>query len=199
MKSNMTLDWFEIRRKTFHILLGIVLVLLTYYDVLSWWITAIILALGVMISFACMTIDIPGIHWFLNKFERENHRRTFPGKGVIFLFIALFILELLFKKNITIASILIWTFGDSVSAIVGTHYGRYPHPMNSNRFIEGTIAGIIAATIASSFFVNVFAAFAAAFIAMTLESLEMVFLKNPVDDNLLVPMVSAIILVLLIG
>jgi len=154
------------------------------------------LIIGVLISIIYMYVDIPVIHWFLTRFERSHHIKKFPGRGVLFIFLSLTILMIFFQKNIVIASILIWAFGDSVSALVGKHYGTRKHPLNSKRVIEGTIAGIVAAAIAASFFVSIPAAIVASVVAMTIESLELTVFGRQLDDNFLVPIIAALVLLI---
>jgi dolichol kinase len=185
---------FEIRRKMFHVFVGVILVLLIYYGLLAFWMTLALLIIGIFISLLSIKYSIPIIKLFLMKYDRPEHSNT-PAKGVISIFSALSVLLLFMEsgflsKNIVLASLMIWTFGDSLSAVVGKLYGRKKHPLNQ-RFIEGTIAGIIGGTIGATFFVPVYAAFPAAFIAMIIESLELRLLKHPIDDNLLVPLIAA--------
>lgn len=192
------IDWFEVKRKTAHIFVGVILAFLIYYNIITWWILLIALLAGISISLVSKKNRIILFDWMLNKFERSEYLDTFPGRGVIFLFLGLTIIMVLFNKQIVFASLMIWAFGDSISALVGKHYGRYKHPLNDARLIEGTIAGILFATIAASFFVPVINAFIASFIAIFVESIELKFIKKPIDDNFLVPVISAVMLWILI-
>jgi len=158
---------------------------------------AIFLIIGVIISLLYKSWDIPIIHWLLQTFERPDHIKTFPARGILFIFFSTLILMAFFEKNIVMASLMIWTIGDSISALIGKHYGKFKHPFNDVRLVEGTIAGIIAATLASSIFIVFYKALIASIIAMTLESLELRLFKYPIDDNILVPIISALVLLLL--
>ncbi|MGV8087414.1 MAG: diacylglycerol/polyprenol kinase family protein [Candidatus Woesearchaeota archaeon] len=189
-------DWNEINRKIFHIIGGIILAILIYYDILKIWSIIAILVIGIIISILYRKYDLPIINYFLNKFEREHLRKKFPGKGVIYLFLALLFMRLLFEKEIVIAGVMIWTFGDSMSAIVGKHYGKIKHPLNNERLIEGTIAGIICGSIAASFFVYWPFAFIGATISMMMESLEWKLYTKVFDDNLFVPLIGSFVIFL---
>jgi dolichol kinase len=101
---------------------------------------------------------------------------------------------LIFEKDIVVAGILIWAFGDGVSAVVGKHYGTIRHPLNTKRVFEGTIAGIIAASIAASFLVYWLYALVASTVAMIVESLEWELYKQPFDDNFFVPIVGSFVI-----
>ncbi len=198
MQTKKTLvDWFELRRKLFHIALGIVLITLIYLSILSWISAGIILMIGVIISLVAKNITIPIITPLLDWFERPHHREFIPGRGVITIFLAVTLLLLFFEKNIILASLAIWTLGDSISALVGMHYGRIRHPFNSHRLLEGTIAGIICGTLGAMLFVPWYDALGAAIIAMLFESADITFFGHDIDDNFLVPIVSAIVITII--
>jgi dolichol kinase len=197
MKKTKKIDWFELRRKTFHLFLGLFFVSTIYYNLLKWWMVVIILIIGLAVSLISKKIKLPLISWFLEKFERNNHIDSLPGRGVFSIFIGVLLSMILFDKNICLAAIMIWTLGDSVSALVGKHFGTKVHPFNDNRLIEGTIFGIIAGTLGAMFFVELIPAFLAAFTAMIIESIELRFMEEPIDDNILVPLIAGGVLVIL--
>src|SRR3989344_502060 len=183
-------DLFELRRKAVHFLLGIALSLLIYFGLLRVWMAALVLALALLLHIFYRNIRNPAIDRMMELFERPDLRKKIPARGGIALFSGLILLMLLFEKNTVLASLMIWTFGDGISSLVGKHYGKHAHIWNDQKLVEGTLAGIIAAAIAASFFVPVYAAIIASIVAMVLESLEFRFLKNAIDDNFLVPMVA---------
>jgi len=196
------IDWHEIRRKTFHIIGGLVLATLIYYEILQAWMVLLIVGGGIILSTIYTVYDIPYdisiITYFLNRYERKHLRKKFPGKGVIYLFLALLFLMLTFEKNIALAGIMIWVFGDSMSAIVGKHYPEGTrHPLNDNRIIEGTIAGIIAGGIAAAFFVYWPFALIGSTISMSIESLDWKLYRETFDDNFFVPIVGSFVIYLL--
>jgi len=191
------IDWHEINRKLFHITWGIVFSIAIYYDILKVWMVILALGAGIIISILYIVYELPLTHFFMKHFEREHLRKKFPGKGVIYLFVALVIMMLTFEKDIVLAGMMIWTFGDSMSALVGKHYGRIRHPLNNERLVEGTIAGIICGAIAASFFVNWPFAIIGSIISMAIESLDWKLYKEPFDDNLFVPLVGAFVIWLL--
>lgn len=191
-------DSLELKRKVIHLLLGIIVVLLIYFNILKFWMAFVLLILGFIISLISVNHPIPIIKWFLEQFDRPQHKR-FPARGVITIIFSITLLLLLYEnlvlnKNIVLASLMIWTFGDSVTAIIGRQYGKVRHPLNDSRFIEGTVSGIIAGMLAAYIFVPLLAAFIASFIAISIESIELRLLKNPIDDNILVPLISAVVL-----
>jgi dolichol kinase len=194
---NREIDWHEIRRKTFHIIGGLILSIAVYFDAIQAWMVLLLTGLGLIISMIYSVYDIPLIDFFLKRYERPHLRKKFPGKGVIYIFLALFMMMLLFEKDIVIAGMMLWTFGDSMSAIVGKHYGKIRHPLNNERLIEGTLAGIIAGGVAASFFVYWPYAFIASTVSMSIESMEWKLYRETFDDNFFVPLIGAFVIYLL--
>jgi len=194
---NGTIDWHEINRKGLHILGGLIFATLIYYDIAQAWMVLLLAGVGIILSMVYTVYDVPIAHFFLSKFERAHLLKKFPGKGVIYLFLGIVLMMLTFEKNIVLAAIMIWTFGDSLSAIVGKHYGKIKHPLNNARLLEGTIAGIIAASIAAAFFVYWPFALIASTITLGIESLEWKLYRETFDDNLFVPVIGAFVIYLL--
>ncbi len=180
----------ELKRQVFHILLGVVLVYLLNRDILNLEILFGILLIGFVISWVSKDRDIPGISWFLRHFDREKER--LPGYGALTYILGAIIVLGLFRKDIALASIMILAFGDSFC-----HFGRFgkvKHPFSNFKFLEGTILGILAGTIGASFFISWQAAFFGALVAMSVEGLDLFVLKKKIDDNLLIPFISALII-----
>jgi dolichol kinase len=155
-----------------------------------------VLALGIITSLIQKYKPLHIISWFLKHFDRKEHER-FPGRGAIFIIAATLLLILLFNNRIVCASIMVWAFGDSIAALVGKHYGKRKLLFNDKKHLEGTIVGIIVATIAATPFVGSLHALIAAGFAMIIEAVEIKILRHDMDDNLLVPIVCAIILYML--
>ncbi len=190
-------DWFEIRRKLFHIFSGLIIVSLIYFDLLKWWMMLLVLISGFIVSLIYRRWKIPVIHWFLKTFERPHHIEELPGRGALSIGLGVLLSMILFEKNICLAALMIWTLGDSISALVGKHFGNKIHPLNDERLIEGTIAGIFAGTISAMLFVNFYAALVASIVSMSLESIELKLMHEPIDDNILVPLISGGCLILM--
>ncbi|HYD02740.1 MAG TPA: SEC59/DGK1/VTE5 family protein [Alphaproteobacteria bacterium] len=199
-ETERKIDWHEIRRKTFHIIGGLIFAATIYFDIAQAWMVLLLLGLGLILSVIYTSYDIPLVDFFLKRFEREHLRKKFPGKGVIYLFMAVFFMMIAFEKNIVLAGLMIWTFGDSISAIVGKHYGNVKHPLNERRLLEGTIAGIICGTIASAYFLdwNWLYALIASTVSMTIESLDWELYREAFDDNFFVPVIGAFVIQALI-
>ncbi len=183
----------EVRRQVFHAIFGVLLAYLVYINFIDALVVFIMVIAGVGISVLSKDMNIPFFSWFLQRFERPEELRKFPGKGAIFFLTGvLVVLFLPFGKNIAAASIMILALGDSTSHIVGRYYGRIDHPLNKKLKLEGTVAGIIAGFFGSALFVSLPEAFLASLFAMIAEAVEFRINEREADDNIIVPVVAAL-------
>ena len=185
---------FEWDRQIFHIFLGIAIAVLLLYDFIDKNTIFIIIILGMMVSYVSKKTEIPVICSLLKKFGRKEEIKNFPGNGIIFYFIGVFIALLLFPKDIAMASIMVLALGDSVSHIYGLHYGKTKHPLSKTKFLEGTIAGFVAGFIGALVFANWYEALLASSAAMLAEAIEIKIGAQQVDDNLIVPVVAGAVI-----
>ena len=194
----MEINRFEIRRQAFHICLGLAILILLINNILNSLILFIILIAGILISILSKKFKIPIIYSFLNIFERKDTLKTFPGKGTISFLVGCLLVLQLFERDIALASIMILTFGDSISHLFGWHFGRKKHPLNCLKSIEGNIAGGITGFLGAMLLhVSPLSAFLASFGAMTAEAVELRMNNQIVDDNIIVPLVAGTILYLM--
>ncbi|MCW4045622.1 MAG: hypothetical protein NWE94_08920 [Candidatus Bathyarchaeota archaeon] len=100
---------------------------------------------------------------------------------------------LFFKAPVSSAAIAIFTLGDSAASIFGSMLPRKPLPFNKGKTLVGSIAGFIFAFAAGAFFVPPPIALVGAAAAMTIESLPL-----PVNDNVVMPVCTAVILAFII-
>jgi phytol kinase len=185
---------FELRRHAFHMGLGLSFVFLVKAGFANWIFFLALLTAGIGVSYWSTKKNIPIISWFLRTFERQG---VWPGKGAIFFTAGTFLVVFLFPQDIALASIMILTFGDSVAHIFGRFFGKIPHPWNNFKLIEGTMMGFFTGAITAAVFVPFTEAFVASAVAMAIESIELKYRKLAVDDNLIVPLVSGIVIWLL--
>ncbi len=178
---------FEHKRQLFHILLGVFIAALLAYDFIDENLLLFAIILGIVISYLSRKTRIPVIYSLLEMFERKKELDKFPGKGIIFYLIGVYISLLLFSKDIALASVMVLAFGDSISHLFGLHYGKIRHPLSKAKFLEGTIAGFIAGFLGALIFLPWHEAFFASLAAMIAESIEIKVGMRQVDDNLIVP------------
>jgi len=206
----------EVRRQLFHVALGIVLVGLLYFGVMDWFGAqpplstlsplppparplGLVLVMGAALVLLSRKYKLPGVYWFLERFERPEARRVFPGRGAFFYILGAFVVISLLEKPIAMASIMILALGDSSSHLIGGYIGRMRHPFSDTKFIEGHVAGALIGTCGAMFFVPPLVALVGAAVAMFAEGIDVGFGGNWIlDDNLVVPVVAGAVIFLLL-
>jgi len=189
----------EILRQILHIFVGIVTIFLIYFNILTSMRIFILILIGIVLSLLSKRFSLPVISWFLRKFERENVIHRFPGRGVIFFLVGVLLSLRLFSKDIALASITILTLGDAVSHIFGGLFGKTRQPLNGDgkKKLEGTIVGIVVAFLGALFFVSPLYAFFGSLSGMMAETLQLKLNGREVDDNIIVPLASGTIMLLI--
>ncbi|MDD3159761.1 MAG: hypothetical protein PHQ98_02220 [Candidatus ainarchaeum sp.] len=187
----------ELRRKFFHILFGIILIILIYIlgSFLSLIIIGSMLLIGLFISLLIMNkIHIPLISKIVEKVERQYEKKL-PGYAAIMFFVAAIILLILFYNNpiLAIASLMTTIFGDGIAAIIGKKYGKHfiINQEHYKKTIEGSLTLFLISTICMSFFIPLNIAIIAGLTATLIELL-------PLNDNLTVPISAGIIIKVLL-
>jgi dolichol kinase len=189
MKDNL-----EVRRQIFHSLLGVATVGLLSVNLVNGAILFFAIILGIIFSLLSRKHKIPVIYWFLDKFERAEDLKRFPGKGVIHYLLGVFLVVVFFPLDMAMAAIMVLALGDSASNLFGARYGKTPHPFTSRKNLEGLFAGIAAGFLGALVFVKWYEALFASFIAMVVEGIEMKIGVEEVDDNVIIPIVAAAVI-----
>jgi len=189
----------ELFRQILHIAVGISTVALLYYNILSSLSLLLLIISGIIASFISKRKNLPLFNFFLIHLEREEQRKTFPGRGLIFFFIGALLVIKLFPRDIAYASIMVLAFGDSISHIIGERFGQIKNIFNGNskKLFEGTIAGALVGFLAAAIFVPFTQAFLGSFAAMIAEVIEIDFNQKPLDDNVVVPLVAGTVMYLI--
>jgi dolichol kinase len=182
----------EFGRQVMHILIGLAMIALFYFDILSPFAVFLGIIVGAILSIICKRVKLPFFHFFLKHFERDEQMSSFPGKGTIFLFVGFLLSMQLFEKDIALAALMVLTLGDSFSHMFGARFGQIKNIFNgeSKKLFEGTVAGTVAGFIGAAFFVPIPEAFLGASLAMIAEVVKIDFNEHTLDDNLVVPLVA---------
>lgn len=189
------MDKLEIRRQLAHLIYGPILVLLYHYNLLTLQILFGIIIGGIAMSLLIKKRRMSPLRWILSHFEREHHMENFPGRGILFFTIGAFLTLAIFPQEIAYAGILILSFGDSVTNLIGRHYGTIKTRLNPNKYIEGTLVGIVISfPVAYYFFPNISAALTASCVAMFLELPNIKIFGFEIDDNLIIPLSASLTL-----
>lgn len=111
----------------------------------------------------------------------------------IFFAFGIILTLILFPAPINYASITILTFGDGFATIFGKLLGKTKFPYNKAKNLEGSFFGFLFAFFGAFIFLkNPFKAFFGALMGIIVESLPL-----PINDNLTVPITSALMLMAL--
>jgi dolichol kinase len=149
-----------------------------------------VLMLLIFLSFLSRKIWIPLWSFFIRKFEREEWKKSFPGRGLVYFFAGAVTSLYLFPRNLALASILISTLGDSFSCILGMIYKKLLNKNHHKKLIFGNAGGFFAGLIGASFYIALPEAALASAVGLIAEYVEMDLNKSPLDDNLAVPLAS---------
>jgi phosphoserine phosphatase len=134
--------------------------------------------------------DLSFISSITRHSANQSELRGFAAAPLYFAFGILFTL-LVFPHPASYAAIAMFCLGDSVASLFGGMIST-SLPFNKGKTWEGSMAGFFFAFLAGSFFVHPLYAFIGAAIAMTVEVLPL-----PINDNVLVPVITGLALTLL--
>ncbi len=188
---------FELKRKAFHICLGLVLILLLTFNIIGFNTLLIITILGGLLILINKYYQVPLIKQFLNTFERKEDRHRFPGKGAFLMLLGFTITFKIFPKETALAALMILTIGDPIAHLTGRTLGRTKNPLSLHKLLEGSAIAIMVSFLFALIFVHPIHALAAAFFAMLVESIEFNLHHELLDDNLLIPLVAGLIISIL--
>jgi phytol kinase len=190
----------EIGRQIMHALIGILLAVMYYFDILSPLAVFLGIIIGALISFISKRVDnFPIFSWFLKHYERDEEKKNFPGKGLVFYFVGVLLVMQLFEKDIALAAILILALGDSVSHLYGASIGKIRNIFNGDgkKLLEGTLAGTVAGALGAMLFIPIPEAIIGSFAAMMFEVVKIDLNDKTLDDNIIVPLVAGTVIFLL--
>lgn len=176
----------ELSRQAVHILYGLFIsaLILALPMSFSAAILSALLVFGFLLS--CYLKEgnrIPLVSHFLHACEREYQLIVRPGLGPLQFTLGSLLALLLFGPWLAFLSVLVLTFGDSFSTLVGVYFGRNPLPWSKKKTFEGTLACFAASFLVSYLFLPIKLSILIAFAASLIESLSTRF-----DDNILIPL-----------
>jgi len=111
----------------------------------------------------------------------------------VYFAVGILLTLVLFPAPVNGAAIAIFALGDSTASIFGRYFSRTTLPFNKDKSVEGSFAGFLFAFLAGWFFVSPWLALLGAAVAMFLE-----YLPLPINDNLLMPLCTGLILTLFV-
>ena len=198
MNNKGRINLVDLRREILHIMTGIFALLLLMYELLTPFMLFIILIIGIFLSLLSLRVRVPILGFFLDNFEREEDKRDFPGRGLIFAIAGVLLALQLFPGNIALASVVILTFADPSSHLIGKVFGKTNHFLDKRKNIEGHISGFVISSIIAIFFVHPILAISGSLVAMLFESLIIEIQKIKLDDNLIIPLAAGTTMFLIV-
>lgn len=171
-------------RKTLHMLLGIVLGLLIIYLRKRYVIAGLtgLICGGILIRlFLLKGFKFPLIEQFLTWFGRPKE----VGIGAMYYFIGALIAILFFDRYYAGISVILLGVSDGLSAIIGVNS---KHKIYHEKSFEGTMAFFVSSFLILYYNTSLFQAITISII------LSLVELFSPVDDNIVIPPLCALLL-----
>lgn len=176
----------EYLRKTAHLFFGLlvasVIWLFTPYQAAM--IIGFSLYIGLILIDLCMKeYRIPLISDLIYHLEREG---SFPGKGALFFVFSALVTLMFFPSPVAAISVAVLAVLDGFSTIFGIRFGK--HRIWNKKTLEGFLGGFIITAVLLLLIVNPLYAFLIALVAGLVE------LFSPIDDNLIIPWVVAMLI-----
>ncbi|MDK2889882.1 MAG: hypothetical protein PWR21_514 [Methanoculleus sp.] len=130
---------------------------------------------------------IPVVSRIIAGLERRD---AAPGKGALFFALGALFCRVFFAKEVAFMGLVVLALLDSVTTLVGVRFGRTR--IYNHKSLEGTLAGIAVTAIVLCLLVP------PAIALTTAAATALAELVSPVDDNLVIPVVACLVLVLLL-
>lgn len=189
-EKNNNLPMNEYLRKISHLIFGLLisLVILIFPHDQTLVILSISLLGGLyLIELVTRGHTIPLISELLERMERKD---VFPGKGALFFVFCSLVTAILFPVLIAAVSVAVLAVLDSFTTIIGIRFGK--HKIYNRKTLEGTIGGFVITALLLMLISP------PGFALLIASAAAIVELYSPVDDNLVIPFVVAILITLIV-
>lgn len=178
----------NVRRKIFHLFYGLSLVALMTTQIPMQWVFIffLIIIYSIIILFPILPHKLQIL---INYFERPGKRQLW---GVFFFTLSAFTAYLLFPFHIASAAILYLAVGDSVNALVGAFFHLPPQ----QKRLEATLAATGASFLITLPYLSPQAALLGSLITALFEFSEPKIKGHKINDNVLIPIASGLVVFL---
>lgn len=176
----------EYLRKSIHLIFGLVVAALMISlerDVLL-----IFFSIAILIGFLISDAVARGYRLFFitPMLHLVDRNEALPGKGALFFLLSSLVTLTLFPSRIAFLSILALSLVDGAATMAGRTWGRTR--ILRGKTLEGSLAGALVAFLAFLLFISPVQAAQLALFAAAIE------LLSPVDDNLVIPVMTGLFL-----
>ncbi len=173
----------QIYRKLLHILLGAIILLLSY-TIYSFYGPTVLIYLFFLVLLISTFIDLLRVEFNINFilytiFTKKKEERNFTA--LTFGFLAIVLSLALYNFKIALAALSMSHFSDAIAAIVGIKFGK--HRFKNGKSLEGSLASLITNLLIGYFLLKVWYIFIPMAIIATLTELVITHM----DDNFVVP------------
>ncbi len=189
----------EVIRQIVHLISGIIGLLNLKFQFLNLNILTILL-LALLSTVVIINVTKPPkfILRYIRLFERK---KPLVGQGILTLYTAYYTLHFISiiaptSQNASLASMAILTYADSASTLFGVLLKSPPLQFNKRKTWGGLIAGIIFGFLAAVMFITPLITFPVILMVMFVESLDLQFKKIKIDDNLMIPFFSLVLILI---
>ena len=180
----------ELKRQIAHMGFGLALAWGFAIDLVN-----IYVIIWLLISFIFVAIFLSKRRTWVDKIilmlERENDLFDIPLRGLIFYLLGIALTMILFEYEAALAGIIILAVSDSIGTLYGKYLGLWRIPWNKNKHMEGPILGGFMAALMCMTFLPILPAVLGAYTGAFLDTVNWKVGKYEVDDNLLIPLLSA--------
>jgi dolichol kinase len=154
--------------------------------------TALIVATGLFVVDIVLEIlrikGVMNVTFIENNMKKEESNRL---SGSFFYILAGLITVMFFAKNIAVSSLFILSIADPLSSLIGSRFGRV-------RFLGKSLEGTMTFFVVAFLILRVFSfSLPVAVAVAVIASLTEFFSSRFIDDNLSIPLVTAMVLTLL--
>ncbi|MFA4907328.1 MAG: hypothetical protein WC602_03590 [archaeon] len=182
----------QLRRQFVHFALGSALIG-TYAFIGSLqaiFLTVFFLFFGILFSFLLKQGYTLPLVWRFHHHLKRGYEERYPLLGAIMFLVGALLAQLVFAKPlVALGAMIVLVYGDSVSTAIGTHFGSMKWV--GGKSIEGTLSGLVVSFLFLLALFPAGIAFAAALVGMLGEAV-------PLEDNIVVPIVTGLALTILL-
>lgn len=180
-----------IRRKIFHMSVGLVFILSILTYEWSRWFFLGVLGSGLIISLIMEKRRVPVLTWFLARYDKTTD--VVPGQGPITFFIGSLLAWYIFGSDIALLGVIALTFGDPAAYVFGKSINGPNLPWNKRKTVAGSIAFMVSPIVIISLIWGPVPAVIAGIAGAVSESLPFPN-KLLYDDNAIIPVAVSIVL-----
>jgi dolichol kinase len=179
----------ELFRKLVHILFGLAIAAMVL--MVDHTVAVMVLALGLFFGVIFVDLILRGYRLFLFSalVDYADRGDSLPGKGALFFAVGALATVILFPVQAAVPALVTVAVLDGVATLVGVRFGK--NRISNGKSLEGTAAAILVTAVFLLPFLTLPGVAVVAVIAGLIE------LLSPIDDNLVIPVVVALLLSLM--